>query len=108
MKVAFEAGSAYDTTVILTCRLFNSTLDQKSRTKKWKAEEKRDPVEATVEEAEVMEEEGEAEDIAVEEEEAVAVAMAVEAAVAAMEEEADTGAARVAEEASNAIGAQYL
>ena len=52
--------------------------------------------------------EGEAEDIAVEEEGAVAEAMAVEAAVAAMEEEADTEAARVAEEASNAIEAQYL
>ena len=55
-----------------------------------------------------MEEEGEAGDIAVEEEEEVAEAMAVEGAVAAMEEAADTEAARVAEEASNGIEAQYL
>ena len=53
-----------------------------------------------------MEEEGEAEVIA-EEAEAVAEAMAVEAVVV-MEEAADTAAARVAEEASNATGAQYL
>lgn len=54
-----------------------------------------------------MEDEGEAEDIAAEGAEVVAEAMAVEGAVAAMEEEGDTEAARVAEEASNAIGAQY-
>jgi hypothetical protein len=62
-------------------------------------EEKRDPVEATVEEEEVMEEEeeGEAEDT-VEEGEVVAEAMVVEVA--------DMEAARVAEEASNVIGAQ--
>ena len=72
-------------------------------------EEKRDPVEATVEEEEVMEEEGEgvAEDIAAEEEEGVAEAMVVEAAVAVMEEAADMEAVRAEEEASNVIGVQY-
>ena len=54
-----------------------------------------------------MEEEGEAEDTVVAAE-VVAEAMAVGVAVAAMEGEADMEAARVAEEASNAIGAQYL
>ena len=42
-----------------------------------------------------------------EEGEVVAEAMAVEAAVAAMEEEADMEAARVAEGASNVTEAQY-
>src|SRR2546422_2467580 len=81
-------------------------MENKSRTKRWKAEEKRDRVEATVEEEAVMEEEGE-EDI-VEEAEVEAEAMAVEEGEAVMEGVADTAAARVAEEASNAIVARYL
>jgi len=67
-------------------------------------EEKRDRVEATVEEEAVMEEE---EDI-VEEAEVEAGAMAVEAGEAVMEGVADTAAARAAEEASSATGARSL
>jgi hypothetical protein len=87
--------------------LFNSALDKKGRTKKWKVEEMRDPVEATVEEEEVMEEEEEAGDI-VEGAEVEAEAMAAEAAAVVMEGAVDMGAARAAVEASSAIGAQSL
>jgi hypothetical protein len=68
-------------------------------------EEKRDPVEVTVEEEAVMEEEGAVVAMVVEAEVGVE-AMVVEAAVAAMEEGADMEAERAAEEASNAIEAQ--
>src|SRR3989441_8752723 len=81
-------------------------MENKSRTKRWKAEEKRDRVEATVEEEAVMEEEGE-EDI-VEEAEVEAEAMAVEEGEAVMEGVADTAAARGGGEASNAIVARDL
>jgi len=72
-------------------------------------EEMRDLAEATVEEEVAMEEEVEEEGIAAEEVEVEEEAMAVgaEVAVATEGEEADT-AGRVAEEASNAIGALYL
>jgi hypothetical protein len=86
--------------------LFDSTLGNKSRTKKWKVEEKRDLEEATVGEEAVMEEEAE-EAVTVEGAEVEGEDMAVEEAAVAMDREADT-AAKAAVEASNEIGAQCL
>ena len=79
-------------------------MENKSRTKRWKAEEKRDRVEATVEEEAAMDEEGEED--TVEEAEVEAEAMAVEEGEAVMEGVADTAAARAAGEASSVTGAR--
>src|SRR2546425_10368468 len=77
-------------------------MENKSRTKRWKAEEKRDRVEATVEEEAAMDEEGEED--TVEEAEVEAEAMAVEEGEAVMEGGAETAAPRGAGGASERRG----
>ena len=108
MKVVLEASLAQDTAVVLTFRLFDSTLGNKSRTKKWKVEEKRDLEEAMVEGEAVMEGEVEAgEEVTVEVAEVEGEDMAVEEAAEVTDEAVATAAKVVAVEAPNAIGAQY-